>query len=212
MSVLSGPEIKRLVERTARLKKAARENNTPWPPGDEFCPLLEITPFTPEHVGPNSYDVRLGDRLLTYQGIGEYSENYVVLDCRKDNPTVEHIIPDEGIVLEPGRLYLGSTVERTWCAGLTPWCDGRSSVGRLGMQIHMTAGRGDDGFGGHVEGGCAWTLEIAVVHPLRVYANMRVGQLTFFTLQGKRQAYTGKYTQQTNPTASRLWMDDKENT
>jgi dCTP deaminase len=87
------------------------------------------------------------------------------------------------------------------CAGLVPWLDGRSSVGRLGISVHSTAGRGDDGFFGR------WTLEVSVVHPVRVYPGMKVGQVTFFDLRGERRPYRGKYQNQDAAVASKLWED-----
>ncbi len=205
MSVLSGPEIVRILNRTRGFRSTGQE-----PP----LPQLDIDPFNPEFVGPNSVDVTLSDKLLVY---GRWGENeggdpepaaHIWLDSRDDNPTTELTIPSEGIVLFPGNLYLGSTVEKTSCAGLVPWLDGRSSQGRLGIQVHMTAGRGDDGWG--VPIGCSWTLEITVVYPTIVYPFVRIGQLTFFTLTGDRKPYSGKYKNQSGPTASRLHLD-KEN-
>ena len=126
----------------------------------------------------------------------------------KQNHTVkETTIPKEGYVLYPGVLYLGCTVERTQCAGLVPWLDGRSSVGRLGLSIHVTAGRGDSGFGMADPEGCTWTLEMSVIQPLRIYAGVRIGQLTFMTLEGEQTSYDGRYTKQDGPVASRLWKD-----
>lgn len=203
--ILTGPEIVRLVERT----RAARESG--YPP---VLPLLDIDPFDPATVGPNSYDVRLADKLLVYgpsdtdRAAGRPA-GVPVLDTDTNNPTAEIPIPIEGIILWPGTLYLGSTVERTATAGLVPWLDGRSSIGRLGIQIHATAGRGDDGFGVGVSGGCAWTLEITVTHPVRVRPGLRIGQLTFFTMRGDRKPYRGRYSDQTGPVASRLWRDQK---
>lgn len=202
--LLSGPEIRRLVERAGDVDTAL--GHLP------VLPHIRITPFDPALCGPNSYDVHLGPSLRVYgtnPHTGPGGELYYTppdeLDPRRDNPTIEYPIPEEGIVLRPGILYLGSTVERTQCSGIVPWLDGRSSIGRLGLQVHATAGRGDDGFGEEVPGGCAWTLEITAVHPVRVCAGLRIGQLSFFTLAGARQPYRGRYGRQTAPTASKLW-------
>lgn len=186
--ILSGPEIERVVRATA----AAKENG--YSPA---LPAIEITPFDPTRCGPNSYDVTLDDTLLVYRS--------AVLDCRDSHPTETVLIPERGLILLPGELYLGSTVERTACSGLVPWLDGRSSIGRLGIQIHSTAGRGDDGFGEVMPGGCSWTLELTVTKPVRVYPNLRIGQLTFIRLAGERKGYRGRYADQAAlPVASRL--------
>jgi dCTP deaminase len=130
---------------------------------------------------------------------------YDCLHVDYENPTAELTIPKTGLILHPGALYLGSTVERTITKGCVPWMDGRSSLGRLGVQIHATAGRGDDGFGD--PDGCTWTLEITVTHPVFVRPKLRVGQITFFDLIGERQPYRGRYSRQQGPAASRLFED-----
>lgn len=128
---------------------------------------IVIEPFDRKALGTNSYDVHLGPTLKTYG-------NLAALDCKHDNPTVRHSIGPEGFVLNPGLLYLGSTMEYTETRRYVPFLDGKSSIGRLGITIHCTAGRGDVGFCNH------WTLEIHVIQPVRVYAGMPVGQLIYF--------------------------------
>lgn len=192
------------------------KNGGAWPPHPAalFGPFIDIDPFDPGAVGPNSYDVRLAPKLRCYDmrsrievGLDGVSRSVNYLDMKKDNPTVDLEIPESGIVLTPGWLYLGTTVERTQCAGVVPWLDGRSSVGRLGISVHVTAGRGDDGFGMDRPGGCSWTLEITAAHSIRVYPNVRIGQLTFVRLEGDRRPYKGKYGHQDGPTASQMWRD-----
>lgn len=126
---------------------------------------------------------------------------------REKNLFVSQQIPDAGYILEPGRLYLGSTVEKTSCEGLVPWFDGRSSVGRLGLFVHVTAGRGDDGFGACEAGMSTWTLEMVAVQPIRIYAGVRIGQISFIKLDGARKPYQGKYRLQEGPRPSELWRD-----
>jgi dCTP deaminase len=131
---------------------------------------IVIEPYQRECLGSNSYDVHLGKHLATYAAR--------VLDARQHN-TVDHFeIPAEGFVLQPDTLYLGVTEEYTETHAHVPFLEGKSSVGRLGIDIHATAGKGDVGFCNH------WTLEISVVQPVRVYAGMPVGQLIFFTVEG----------------------------
>lgn len=110
--------------------------------------------------------------------------------------------------LRPGFLYLGRTVERIRAEGFVPVIDGRSSAGRLGLFVHVTAGRGDDGFNG------TFTLEIVVVEPLLVYPwpheLSRLIQVSFIPVVGERSPYKGRYQSQEWTTASRLDADLKK--
>lgn len=224
MGVLSGPEIVRIRNRTVyqdKVRGAVADGEDSLPP---ILPRLTIEPFDEKLAGPNSYDVHLSDQLKVYslrsvaqahpQVFFDVSRAELrrqpdlqdavwgmpdVVDAKNPPGTTAFKIPASGFVLYPGVLYLGATVERTLCEGLVPWLDGRSSVGRLGLSLHVTAGRGDDGWPGR------WTLEItAVTHPVKVYPGMRCGQITFFTLDGERKPYEGRYRDQDGPTASRL--------
>jgi dCTP deaminase len=132
---------------------------------------IVIEPFDLGRLGTNSYDVRLSKYLALYED--------EILDARKHN-TVRHFeMPEEGYVLLPGRTYLGSTIEYTETHRHVPFLEGKSSVGRLGIDIHATAGKGDVGFCNH------WTLEISVAQPIRVYAGMPIAQLIYFEVQGR---------------------------
>lgn len=157
------------------------------------CGNIHISPWNENHVNPNSYDVTLSKNLLVY--------DCDWLDAKQDNRTRKLEIDDRGLLLQPGILYLGSTVEYTRCGPFLPLLDGKSSIGRLGLILHHTAGIGDTGFEGH------WTLEMTVVHPLRIYAGMRIGQLRFAEVKGQITPYHGKYQNQSEPTASRSWRD-----
>lgn len=176
--------------------------HTHWPrhPVVGYDVQLRLSPFDPQRVGPNSYDVVLSATLKRYAW-NRLSQEDCVLDCRADNPTAELVIPETGLVLFPGELYLGTTVEHTETEGLVPCLEGRSSLGRLGMSVHATAGFGDNGFKGH------WTFEISVVKRLRIYPNMRIAQLSYSTLLGSKPRYQGRYQRQQDPEASRLWLD-----
>lgn len=156
-------------------------------------PRIVIEPFNAEQLNPNSYNLRLANKLLVYTG--------EELDMAKNNPTEELTIPPEGLVLEPGRLYLGSTIEHTETYNLVPLIEGRSSIARLGLCIHLTAGVGEQNFQG------TWTTEMTVVHPLRVYAGVSLCQILYSPLVGERIDYKGKYQGQTGPRASRLWEE-----
>ena len=121
---------------------------------------IVIEPFDIKSLGSNSYDVHLGKYLAVYED--------EILDAKKHNKIKEIIIGDEGFVLMPGTLYLGVTEEYTETHNSVPFLEGKSSVGRLGIDIHATAGKGDVGF-------CnAWTLEISCVHPVCVDAGMPI--------------------------------------
>jgi dCTP deaminase len=160
---------------------------------------IVIEPFHPDCLGTNSYDVHLGKYLATY--------NDAVLDARKHNQISVFSIPDEGYVLQPNVLYLGVTLEYTESHRHVPFLEGKSSVGRLGIDIHATAGKGDVGF-------CnTWTLEISVSQAVRIYAGMPIGQLIFFMVSGEIANYynkksSAKYTERTDkPVESMMWKN-----
>jgi dCTP deaminase len=131
---------------------------------------IKVEPFRRECLGTNSYDVHLGKTLALYED--------KVLDAKKHNKIKTFEIPEEGFVLMPDTLYLGVTAEYTETLAHVPFLEGKSSVGRLGIDIHATAGKGDVGFCNY------WTLEISVKQPVRVYAGMPVGQLIYFVVKG----------------------------
>lgn len=153
-----------------------------------------IENFNSARLGPNSYNLRLAPDLLVYRE--------AVLDMAKDNRTRRLTIPPEGMVLKPGKLYLGRTVERTRTDKFIPMLEGRSSVGRLGMGIHVTAGFGDIGFDG------PWTLEITVTEPLRIYPMVEIAQIYFHVPAGETSMqYRGKYQWELDVVPSRLWRE-----
>ena len=141
---------------------------------------LLIEPFNEKQVNPNSYNLRLADELLVYA-------NHE-LDAAQNNTTDLLTIPPEGLVLEPSRVYLGRTIERTETHAFVPMLEGRSSIGRLGLLVHISAGFGDVGFCGF------WTLELHCVQPVRIYAGMEICQIYYHTVKGSVTPYTsGKY-------------------
>lgn len=136
---------------------------------------IVISPFDRKCLGTNSYDVHLAPTLRVYKrAMDRSSTDDAPLDVRVPRDIVDVSIPDSGLVLEPGELYLASTVEHTESHEHVPVLNGRSSLGRLGLSIHVTAGTGDRGFRG------AWTMELFVIKRLRVYAGIPVGQLLWF--------------------------------
>ena len=160
---------------------------------------IKVEPFRRECLGSNSYDVHLGKTLAIYSD--------KVLDARKHNTIQTFEIPAEGYVLEPHVFYLGVTEEYTETLEHVPFLEGKSSVGRLGIDIHATAGKGDVGFCNY------WTLEISVKQPVRVYAGMPIGQLIYFQVHGElitpyNTKASAKYNQRTNvPVESMMWKN-----
>jgi dCTP deaminase len=155
---------------------------------------ISITPFEKRLVNPNSYNLRLHNELMTYTD--------GVLDMKKPLGTERTEIPPEGLVLIPGRLYLGRTFEYTATDFFVPMLEGRSSIGRLGLYIHVTAGFGDIGFSGY------WTLEIQCVQPVKVYPMTEICQIYYHTIMGDFQKYvSGKYQDNTDIQPSLSYMD-----
>ncbi len=155
---------------------------------------ISIDPFVESRLNPNSYNLTLHDELMVYEEL--------ILDMGKANRVRRMPIPAEGIVLQPGQLYLGRTVERTETRNLVPMIEGRSSIGRLGLFVHVTAGFGDVGFCGY------WTLEMFAVQPIRIYAGVAICQIFYHDLQGDFVNYTsGKYQNNTDIQPSLLFKE-----
>jgi len=160
---------------------------------------IKIVPYQRTDLGSNSYDVHLGKYLATYKD--------AVLDAKKHNEIDHFEIPEEGYVLQPNQLYLGVTLEYTETHQHIPFLEGKSSTGRLGIDIHATAGKGDVGFCGN------WTLEISCKVPVRVYTGMPIGQLIYFPVEGevlvsydkkKNAKYSGQHNR---PVESMMWKN-----
>ena len=163
---------------------------------------IVISPYDESNVGPNSYDVTLNNKLRVYR--------YSPIDMKSNNPTDVITIPESGLILEPNILYLGATNETATSNKYVPMFEGRSSIGRLGISTHVTAGFGDVGFG-YVDGVCqypTWTLEISVVEKVKIYPNVRIGQVFFLKLLSEPDKfYTGKYSCQKEAQPSMLFKD-----
>ena len=157
---------------------------------------INIEPFNESQLNPNSYNLRLHEDLLVYENME--------LDMKKPNPTEKLVIPEEGLLLETGKLYLGRTIEHTETSKYVPMLEGRSSIGRLGLFIHVTAGFGDVGFNGF------WTLEIFCIQPIRIYAGVDICQIFYHSIQGDYDTYEGgKYQNNKGIQASMLYKDFK---
>ena len=155
---------------------------------------IHIDPFDERRLNPNSYNLTLHDELLTYEE--------VVLDMRKPNRFTRTSIPPQGLVLSPNQLYLARTVERTETYNLVPMIEGRSSVGRLGLFVHVTAGFGDVGFRGF------WTLEMFAVQPVRIYPHVAICQIFYHDLSGDFEPYSSsKYQNNSDIQPSMLYKE-----
>ena len=139
-----------------------------------------IDPFDKKYVNPNSYNLTLSKELMIYKNRE--------LDMKRPCEAEKLTIPPEGILLETNKLYLGRTREYTETHNLVPMLEGRSSVGRLGLFVHITAGFGDVGFKGF------WTLEMIAVQPIRIYAGVGICQIFYHTIEGEYDEYvSNKY-------------------
>jgi len=153
-----------------------------------------IDPYNEENINPNSYNLTLHDELLLYDKLE--------LDMKKPNPATPLKIPKEGLLLDTNRLYLGRTREFTETRNLVPMLEGRSSIGRLGMFVHVTAGFGDVGFKGY------WTLEIFAVQPIKIYPGVGICQIFYHTVEGDFEEYqSNKYQNNKGIQPSLLYKD-----
>jgi dCTP deaminase len=145
---------------------------------------ISISPFEVSQLNPASYDLTLGDGITVYSKVwkrGSY------LDPKADNPTNSFKMIPEGFILKPGIGYLMHTKEIVGTNRYVPAIDGKSSIGRLFVFVHVTAGLGDPGFKGQ------YTLEVLTTYPIRVYPGMRICQIRFFTVRGEINLYKGHY-------------------
>lgn len=153
-----------------------------------------IEPYQEKNLNPNSYNLSLSNELMVYKN----NE----LDMRQPNEAEKIIIPPEGYLLQTNKLYLGRTQEYTETNHLVPMLEGRSSIGRLGLFVHITAGFGDVGFKGF------WTLEMIAVQPIRIYAGIGICQIFYHTIEGDYETYTSnKYQANQGIQPSLLYKD-----
>ena len=155
---------------------------------------IKITPYNENHLNPNSYNLTLHNEVLVY--------DKDILDMKKQNTASSFIIPEEGMLLQPNKLYLGRTVEYTETEKYVPMLEGRSSIGRLGLFVHITAGFGDVGFSGY------WTLEMFCVQPIKIYPGIQICQIFYHSIEGEYELYkSGKYQKNTGIQPSLLFKD-----
>jgi dCTP deaminase len=169
---------------------------------------LRLDPFEPTLVQPSSIDVRL-DRL--FEIFNNHLYTHIDPAVRQDDLTSRvEVAHGEPFVLHPGEFVLASTLEVVTLGGdLAARIEGKSSLGRLGLLTHSTAGFIDPGFSGHV------TLELSNVAtlPIRLWPGMKIGQLCIFRLSSPAEhpygsaRYGSRYQGQRGPTASRSWQN-----
>ena len=139
---------------------------------------VTIEPFNESQLNPNSYNLKLHNELLIYENN--------TLDMKIENKVQKIIIPKDGLILEPNKLYLGRTLERTKTENYVPMLEGRSSIGRLGLFVHITAGFGDVGFNGY------WTLEMFCIQPIKIYPEIEICQIYYHGIEGKFEKYKSR--------------------
>ena len=161
---------------------------------------IVIDPFDPACVQPSSVDLHVDRQFRVFA-----NSRYPYIDVRKEMPDLTELVevkPDEAFILHPGEFVLGSTLER-----LVARLEGKSSLGRLGLLIHSTAGYVDPGWDGYL------TLELSNVAnlPITLYPGMKIGQISFFRLTSPAETPYGaagnKYQGQRGPTPSRFFQD-----
>ncbi len=169
---------------------------------------LGLDPFDPQMVQPSSVDVRLDRYFRLFD-----NHKYPFIDPAEDQPELTRLIevaPDEPFVLHPGEFVLGSTFEQvTLPDDVAARLEGKSSLGRLGLLTHSTAGFIDPGFSGHV------TLELSNVAtlPIKLWPGMKIGQVCYFQLTSPADnpygsgTYGNRYQGQRGPTASRSFQN-----
>jgi dCTP deaminase len=168
-----------------------------------------LDPYDPDMIQPSSMDVRLDKYFRLFD-----NHKYPYIDPAQEQPELTRLVEvteeEEGFVLHPGEFVLGSTLETvTLPDDLAARVEGKSSLGRLGLMTHATAGFVDPGFSGHV------TLELSNVAtlPIMLYPGMKIGQLAFFRLSSSAEhpygsgTYGSHYQGQRGPTASRSWQN-----
>ncbi len=157
---------------------------------------ITILPFNQNFLKPNSYIYHLADKLLEVTDVG---------DKNRTTTGKEIVIPPEGLILEPKKLYLGTTAETIGSKEFVTSLIGRSRIGKLGMFLQITADLGQLGQAHR------WTLEITVVQKLKIYPNMGIGQVTFWDTQGEKDiAKVEFYATKDTPYPSQLFNETKE--
>jgi dCTP deaminase len=174
---------------------------------------ITIDPWDERLVNPASVDLRLGTEFAVYRhwvlkNGYELAPLQHVHDVQIPPVTDTRSIAPNGLVLRPGILYLLHSAERVGSRKYVGVLDGKSSLARLGISVHLTAGYFDPGYVGHA------TMEVTVVHPIRVYAGMRFAQMRYHVLEGIPMDYqaVGHYVgdHAVGPVPSRAYLQFRE--
>ncbi len=156
---------------------------------------ITIDPFNENDINPNSYNYTLGDYVKVYTSD--------ILDAKQKQKVKIIPIPEEGLVLQPNKVYLGFTNEIIGSDYYVPVITGRSSTGRLGLFVQITSDLVDIGFVGRL------TLQLHATQPVKIYKEMKIGQIMFWKVFGSVNLYKGKYQNSTEPRESEVWRDFK---
>lgn len=154
-------------------------------------------PLNLNRVGPNSYDIMIGETLTTYVADKP-------MDPRNQDTfvTKQEVIPETGYLLQPNKLYLIPTEHEIGSDCYIPIMTGRSSLGRSGVSVHQEAGFGDIGFRG------IWTLQVTTVFPYIIYPHMKMAQIYFITPYGDiNKWYNGKYQNSKTESSTKIFND-----
>jgi dCTP deaminase len=151
---------------------------------------ITIDPFLPTQLGPNSYAVRLAATGMVYAE--------TLLDARVKPTPRPFAFPASGVCLQPGVIYLAQTMETIGSPAFAMTLDALTSVSALGIWIQFSAPLG------HVGAIIPWTLELAVAHPVIVYAGMPIGKVAFWPPLGPLVSYRGRYAGSQGVVASKL--------
>ena len=165
---------------------------------------IEINPFDPNRINPNSYDLHIGNKVTEYQTTYETIPGGCIDPVKGDIPGTytKELEEGERYIIYPNKLYLIPTKERVFTERYVPLITGRSSIGRYGISVHQEAGFGDIGFNGH------WTLCLTSLYPFAIYPGMRIAQIYFLTPEGSiDRLYHGKYQNADGAIPSRLVED-----
>ena len=152
-----------------------------------------IQPFIEANLNPNSYNVTLDNELYVYE------ED--IIDLKKEYKTKKIVIPEDGLILEPNKLYVGRTQEYTETYNLVPMIDGRSGLGRVGLFTNNSAGFGDVGYKGK------WSLQLSCIHPVKIYPGMKIAQIYYEEITGEVENYHGKYQNANEVTTSKHFQE-----
>lgn len=156
---------------------------------------IKIDPFDPARITTNSYDVRLGRKIIRYTSS--------VLDPKKEPRYKEETISDKGLIMNSGDFILAETAEKIGSDFFVPIVHAKSGTARMGLFVHVTADLIDIGSYGKL------TLQMFATLPVKIYAGMLIAQVTFWVPKGKIVLYNGKYQHSDGPMISLTFKDFK---